>query len=76
MGIRFFNSDCELVPKNENVIYVLKQNDILETSIFVLTPKGKIIDLPEGATPVDFAFRVHTNVGEKMVGAIVNNNIV
>ena len=52
------------------------QNDILETSIFVLTPKGKIIDLPEGSTPVDFAFRVHTAVGYNCIGATVNKVIV
>ena len=52
------------------------QNDILETSIYVLTPKGKIIDLPEGATPVDFAFRVHSAVGHNCIGATVNKVIV
>ena len=52
------------------------QNDIFETSIFVLTPKGKIIDLPEGATPVDFAYRVHTAVGHNCIGAMVNKVIV
>ena len=52
------------------------QNDILETSIFVLTPKGKIIDMPNGSTPVDFAYRVHTQVGNNCVGALVNRVIV
>lgn len=52
------------------------QKDIFETSIYVLTPKGKIIDLPMGSTPVDFAYRVHTQVGNNCVGALVNKVIV
>ena len=52
------------------------QKDILETSIYVLTPKGKIIDMPMGSTPVDFAYRVHTQVGNNCVGALVNKVIV
>ena len=52
------------------------QRDIFETQIYVLTPKGKIIDLPAGATPVDFAYRVHTGVGNQCVGATVNRVIV
>lgn len=41
--------------------------------INVLTPKGEIISLPEGATPIDFAFSIHTNLGLKIVGANINN---
>lgn len=52
------------------------QKDIFETSIYVLTPKGKIIDMPMGSTPVDFAYRVHTQVGNNCVGALVNKVIV
>ncbi|MCI5745544.1 MAG: bifunctional (p)ppGpp synthetase/guanosine-3',5'-bis(diphosphate) 3'-pyrophosphohydrolase [Erysipelotrichaceae bacterium] len=52
------------------------QKDIFETSIYVLTPKGKIIDMPNGSTPVDFAYRVHTIVGNTCVGALVNRVIV
>ena len=52
------------------------QKDIFETSIYVLTPKGKIIDLPMGSTPVDFAYSVHTQVGNNCVGALVNKVIV
>ncbi len=52
------------------------QKDIFETSIYVLTPKGKIIDMPNGSTPVDFAYRVHTDVGNSCVGALVNKVLV
>lgn len=50
-------------------------DDILNANVYVFTPKGDIIDLPQGATPLDFAFRIHTKVGEKTVGAIVNGKI-
>ena len=52
------------------------QKDLFETSIYVLTPKGKIIDMPTGSTPVDFAYRVHTQVGNTCVGALVNKVMV
>jgi GTP pyrophosphokinase len=51
-------------------------DDILNANVYVFTPKGDIIDLSAGATPLDFAFRIHTNLGEKTVGAIVNGKIV
>lgn len=49
--------------------------DFLQTRIFVFTPKGDVIDLPEGATPVDFAYHIHTNIGDKCNGAIVNEQM-
>lgn len=50
--------------------------DFLQTRIFVFTPKGDVIDLPEGATPVDFAYHIHTAVGNKCTGALVNDKMV
>lgn len=52
------------------------QNDFLNEFIYVFTPKGDVVELPVGATPVDFAYRIHTDIGDKIVGALVNDNIV
>ena len=52
------------------------EEELLSDLIYVFTPKGDVMELPKDSTPIDFAFRVHTNVGEKMVAAIVNENIV
>ncbi|MBQ9853746.1 MAG: bifunctional (p)ppGpp synthetase/guanosine-3',5'-bis(diphosphate) 3'-pyrophosphohydrolase [Bacilli bacterium] len=60
----------------EEFISNVKEDILFEDSIYVYTPKGDVIELPAGATCVDFAYRVHTEVGDKMVGAIVNDNIV
>lgn len=49
---------------------------LFEDEVFVFTPKGDVVPLPSGATPVDFAFTIHTEVGYSCVGARVNGNIV
>lgn len=59
----------------EEVLDLLKE-DIFNSNVYVFTPDGDIIDLPKGAMPLDFAFRIHTEVGLKSVGAIVNQKIV
>lgn len=50
--------------------------DIFQDRIFVFTPHGDVIDLPEESTPVDFAYHVHSNLGDKCVGAIVNDQMI
>ena len=50
--------------------------DFFKDRIFVITPKGEIVDLPYGATPVDFAYRIHTTLGNQCSGAKVNDKIV
>jgi len=56
----------------ENVV----NNDLLGELIYVFTPKGDVIELPKDATPLDFAYRIHSRVGDTTTGAIVNDNIV
>ena len=60
----------------EEFISSVKKDILFNDSNYVYTPKGDVIELPKGATCVDFAYRVHTEVGDRMVGAIVNDNIV
>ena len=50
--------------------------DVFNANIYVMTPKGRIIDLPNGSTPIDFAYRIHTEVGHQTVGALVNETLV
>lgn len=76
--LQFFKSIIELNEdkmSSEEFINSVK-NEILNDNIYCYTPKGDVIELPKGATPIDFAYKVHTKVGDTMVGAIVNNSIV
>src|SRR3972149_1058040 len=50
--------------------------DVFQDQVFVFTPKGDVKDLPAGATPLDFAYRIHTDVGHRTIGAKVNNRLV
>lgn len=54
---------------------VLKK-DIFEANVYCLTPRGRVITLPPGSTPIDFAYRIHTDVGHKTVGAKIYGAIV
>ncbi|MBO6280361.1 MAG: bifunctional (p)ppGpp synthetase/guanosine-3',5'-bis(diphosphate) 3'-pyrophosphohydrolase [Bacilli bacterium] len=51
-------------------------HDIFEANVYVFTPNGKVIELPQGSTPIDFAYRIHTKVGDSAVGALVNGGMV
>ncbi|MEK7497195.1 MAG: RelA/SpoT family protein [Patescibacteria group bacterium] len=63
------------IKDHEQYLQALKI-DIFQNRIFVFTPKGDVIDLPEQATPVDFAYHIHTDLGNKMSGAKVNDKMV
>jgi GTP pyrophosphokinase len=52
------------------------KNELLQDRVYVLTPQGKVIDLPKGATPVDFAYVLHTDLGHRTRGAKVDGSIV
>ncbi|MDD2678237.1 MAG: TGS domain-containing protein, partial [Candidatus Pacebacteria bacterium] len=61
--------------RSKNFLEFLK-TDFFKDRIFVLTPKGDVIDLPDGATPIDFAYQVHTEIGNQALGAKVNGKLV
>jgi (p)ppGpp synthase/HD superfamily hydrolase len=50
--------------------------DLFEDEVFVFSPRGDVFDLPTGSTPIDFAYRVHTDIGHRCVGARINDRIV
>ena len=75
--LQFFRTIMELSQEESDEIFINNvKEDVLKSIIYVFTPKGDVIELPKGATPIDFAYRVHSKVGDSMVGAIVNGNIV
>ena len=51
-------------------------HDIFEANVYVFTPNGKVIELVQGSTPIDFAYRIHTKVGDSAIGALVNGSMV
>jgi GTP pyrophosphokinase len=59
----------------EELVEAVK-TDIFQDQVFVFTPKGEIKDLPKGATPLDFAYRIHTDLGHTCIGAKVNGRLV
>ena len=64
----------DMAQAEEFVEYV--KTDLFQDQVFVFTPKGEVKDLPAGATPLDFAFRIHTDLGLHCVGAKVNGRLV
>ena len=61
---------------SEEFVSSVKKDILSNDVIYVYTPKGDVIELPTDSTPVDFAYKVHSEVGDRIVGAIVNDNIV
>jgi GTP diphosphokinase / guanosine-3',5'-bis(diphosphate) 3'-diphosphatase len=61
---------------NSGDLYNLLVKDLLAEQIFVVTPKGDVIDLKAGSTPIDFAYKIHTNIGNNCKMAKVNHQLV
>ena len=75
---QFFKSLTEIntaFGDNQEFITQIK-TELFSDKIYVYTTKGEIIELPKGATTIDFAYKIHTDIGNKMIGAIVNNENV
>lgn len=76
--LQFFRAIMDLRKEQDNpedFVNTVKK-EVFQNTIYVFTPLGDVIELPNGSTPIDFAYKVHTNVGDKTVGAIVNSNMV
>ncbi|MCH6555393.1 MAG: bifunctional (p)ppGpp synthetase/guanosine-3',5'-bis(diphosphate) 3'-pyrophosphohydrolase [Chloroflexi bacterium] len=63
------------IAQAEELVEAVK-SDIFQDQVFVFTPKGEVKDLPKGGTPIDFAYRIHTDLGHMCVGAKVNGRLV
>jgi len=75
---QFFKSLVELYhDANDDIEFInLAKDELFNMAIYVYTPRGEAIELPFGSTPIDFAYKLHTDIGNKMVGAMVNDNYV
>lgn len=62
--------------KDDDVFMNNVSGELLQKSIYVFTPKGDVVELPEGSSPIDFAYRIHSRVGDTTIGAIVNDQMV
>jgi len=62
--------------ENDSEFATNLNNELLSELIYIYTPKGDVLELPKEATPIDFAYRIHSGVGERTIGAIVNDQIV
>jgi GTP pyrophosphokinase len=72
--LREWHKQFDKSASDKNFLESLKI-DFFKDRVFILTPKGDVIDLPDGATPVDFAYHIHSEIGDHMTGAKVNNKI-
>jgi len=71
-----YRSIVENTESSDTEFTSVMDSDVLSDLIYVFTPKGDVVELPLGSTPIDFAYRIHSKVGDTMVGAIVNDQMV
>jgi len=75
--LEMFRNIIETSSEDDDASFESAMNsDLLSELIYVFTPKGDVIELPKDSTPIDFAYRIHSRVGDTTTGAIVNDNIV
>lgn len=74
--LEIFRNMIETSKEDDNEFITEVNNEILNDVIYVFTPRGDVVELPKGATPIDFAYRIHSAVGDKMIAAIVDEVIV
>lgn len=68
--------DSNIEEQSDEIFARNMKEEFLKEQIYVFTPKGDVMELPKGSTPVDFAYRIHSDVGDLTVGAIINDVIV
>lgn len=75
---QWLKSILDLQASSANAIEFLEhiKVDLFPNEVYILTPKGKILTLPKGSTPIDFAYAVHTDIGHKTVAARINNTMM
>ncbi len=71
-----YSADGDTLSVAKDEFFNVVMEDLLTANVFVLTPNGRVVDLPSGATVIDFAYKIHTDIGHKMVGATINGKIV
>ena len=68
--------DSNIEEQSDEIFARNMKEEFLKEQIYVFTPKGDVMELPKGSTPIDFAYRIHSDVGDQTIGAIVNDVIV
>jgi guanosine-3',5'-bis(diphosphate) 3'-pyrophosphohydrolase len=76
--LKWFREMMELQQETKDALEFVEslKVDWFSDSVFVFTPKGDVIELPQGSVPLDFAYRIHTDIGNMCIGAKVNGKIV